>query len=66
MWRQVHKVELGPYAEFIISAYGAAVAIVAGLVLWVVLDGRQLQRTLEKAEVKGLMRRSARAGEGQA
>ena len=58
--------QLGPYAAFIVSAYGAALAIVAGLISWVVLDGRQLQRVLEQAEVKGLMRRSAREGEGQA
>jgi heme exporter protein D len=57
--------QLGPYAAFIVSAYGAALAIVAGLILWVVLDGRQLQRALEQAEIKGLTRRSARAGEGQ-
>jgi heme exporter protein D len=66
MLRQDHKMQLGPYAAFIVSAYGAALAIVAGLISWVVLDGRQLQRVLEQAEVKGLMRRSAREGEGQA
>ena len=58
--------ELGPYAAFIVSAYAAAVAIVAGLILWVVLERRQLQRMLEQAELKGWTRRSAREDEGEA
>ena len=57
--------QLGPYAAFIVSAYGAAIAIVSGLIFWVVLDGRRLQRVLEQAEVKGVTRRSAREDEGQ-
>jgi heme exporter protein D len=57
--------QLGPYAPFILSAYGAAVAIIAALVLWVVLDQRQLRRMLEEAEVKGLTRRSGQPVGGQ-
>jgi|tagenome__1003787_1003787.scaffolds.fasta_scaffold20935780_3 heme exporter protein D len=57
--------QLGPYAPFILSAYGAAVAIIAALVLWVVLDQRQLRRMLEEAEAKGLTRRSAQPVGGQ-
>ncbi|MET0537587.1 MAG: heme exporter protein CcmD [Xanthobacteraceae bacterium] len=65
MPRQDDNVELGPYAASIVSAYAAAVAIVAGLILWVVLDGRRLQRMLEQAEHKGWTRRSAREDEGE-
>jgi heme exporter protein D len=57
--------QLSPYAPFILSAYGAAVAIIAALVLWVVLDQRQLRRMLEEAEVKGLTRRSGQQVGGQ-
>jgi heme exporter protein D len=52
---------LGPHAAFIVIAYGAALAIVAGLVGWVVLDRRQLTRMLDVLEAQGLMRRSGRA-----
>jgi heme exporter protein D len=51
---------LGPYAPFILSAYGAAAAIVACLIVWVVLDRRQLRRMFEQAEMNGMSRRSAR------
>jgi len=54
--------DLGPHAAFIVTAYAAAVAIVAGLVLWVVLDRRHLTRTLEDVEAQGITRRSRRAG----
>jgi heme exporter protein CcmD len=66
MPRQDDNVELGLYAAFIVSAYAAAVGIVAGLILWVVLDRRKLQRMLEQAELKGWARRSAREDEGEA
>jgi heme exporter protein D len=66
MPRQDDNVELGPYAAFIVSAYAAAAAIVAGLILWVVLDRRQLQRMLEQAERKGWTRRSEREDEVEA
>jgi heme exporter protein D len=48
---------LGPYAPFILSAYGAAAAIVAGLIVWVVLDRRHLRRMFEQTEMKGMSRR---------
>jgi heme exporter protein D len=57
--------QLGPYAGFILSAYGAATAIVAGLIVWIVLDRRHLRRMFEQAEMKGMSRRSARDIEGQ-
>jgi heme exporter protein D len=51
---------LGPHAAFILTAYAAAIVIVAGLVAWVVLDRRQLTRSLDALEAQGFTRRSGR------
>jgi heme exporter protein D len=53
---------LGPHAAFIVTAYAAATAIVAGMIGWVLLDRRQLTRELDDLEARGVTRRS-RAGE---
>lgn len=50
----------GSYAIFIAGAYGAAVAIVAGLIAWIVLDRRHLIRSIRELEAKGMTRRSER------
>ena len=55
--------DLGPHAAFIVTAYAAAIAIVAGLIVWVVLDRRHLARLLDELEAQGVSRRSERAGE---
>jgi len=55
--------DLGPYAAFILTAYAAAIAIVAGLVAWVVLDRRHLVREIEELEAQGVSRRSERKAE---
>jgi heme exporter protein D len=52
---------LGPHAAFIVTAYATAIAIVAGLVVWVVLDRRHLTRMLAALEAQGVTRRSGRA-----
>ncbi len=49
---------LGPHAAFILSAYGAAIAIVAVLVLWVLVDRYRLRRAIEDLEAHGVTRRS--------
>jgi heme exporter protein D len=54
---------LGPHAAFIMSAYVVAIAIVAGLIVWVVLDRLQLTRMLDALEAQGLTRRSGRTNE---
>jgi heme exporter protein D len=54
---------LGPHAVFIVAAYAVAVVIVAGLIVWVVVDRRHLRRTLDELEEQGITRRSERAGE---
>ena len=51
---------LGPHAAFIITAYVAAIAIVAGLIAWIVLDRRHLSRILDDFEAQGISRRSTR------
>jgi heme exporter protein D len=53
--------QLGPHAAFIVTAYAAAIAIVAALVAWIVLDQRHLARLLEELEAQGVTRRSRRA-----
>jgi heme exporter protein D len=50
--------DLGPHAGFIVTAYVVAIAIVAGLIVWVVLDRRQLARAVDELEAKGVTRRS--------
>ena len=52
---------LGPHAAFIVTAYVAAIAIVAGLIGWIVLDRRRLSRILQDFDAQGISRRSARA-----
>ena len=53
--------DLGPHAGFIVTAYAAAIVIVAGLVVWVMLERRHLTRAVDDLEAKGITRRSERA-----
>ena len=53
---------LGDHGGFILAAYLAAVLVLAGLVVWIVLDGRMLRRRLADLEARGIRRRSARDG----
>jgi heme exporter protein D len=52
--------DLGPHAGFIVISYAAALTIVAGLIMWVMLDRRRLTRTVDELEAKGITRRSDR------
>jgi heme exporter protein D len=52
------SVALGPYAAFIVAAYLSALAIVAALVVWIMLDQRYLTRLIEDMEMRGMGRRS--------
>jgi heme exporter protein D len=51
--------DLGPHAGFILAAYAIALAVVAGLIAWVVLDHRAQLRVLDDLERAGVTRRSA-------
>lgn len=53
------------HAAYVIASYAVAVAAVAGLVLWVVGDGRARQRELKALEAAGIRRRSAEAPDGE-
>lgn len=55
--------DLGPHAGFIVAAYAVALAIVAGLIAWIVIDHRAQRRILEDLERAGVTRRSAAARE---
>lgn len=49
---------LGPYATFILLAYAVAVAIVSGMISWVLADYRAQRRILRDLEGRGVTRRS--------
>jgi heme exporter protein D len=49
--------DLGPHADFIVLAYGAAAVVVCGLVAWVLLDHREQKRMLADLEARGVSRR---------
>jgi heme exporter protein D len=49
---------LGPYATFILGAYGVATLIVLAMVAWVVIDNRRQARALADLEARGVTRRS--------
>jgi heme exporter protein D len=51
--------DLGPHAGFILAAYAIALAVVAGLIAWIVLDHRAQLRILNDLERAGVSRRSA-------
>jgi heme exporter protein D len=52
--------DLGPHAAFIWASYGVVTVVLAGLVAWLVLDGRRQQRRIEALEARGVRRRSTR------
>jgi heme exporter protein D len=49
-----------PY--FVAAAYGISAVVIAGLILWAVLDGRARRRDTVELEATGVRRRSARGG----
>jgi heme exporter protein D len=49
---------LGPHADFIVTAYAAAIVIVIGLTAWVWSDYRAQRRALAELERRGVKRRS--------
>jgi heme exporter protein D len=55
--------DLGPHWGFIVAAYAIALAVVASLIAWVVIDHRLQRRRLADLESRGVRRRSSPAGE---
>ena len=48
----------GPHAGFITASYGIAFIVLAILIGWIILDGRQQKRLLAELERRGVHRRS--------
>lgn len=53
---------LGPHADFIVTAYALTAIVVATLIAWVVLDYVAQRRLLGDLEERGITRRSQRSG----
>ena len=53
--------DLGPHAGFIWVSYGAALLLVAGLIVWAWAGEREQQQRLTDLERRGLRRRSSQA-----
>jgi heme exporter protein D len=49
---------LGPHAGFILAAYLVTAAVVLGLIVWVIVDGRAQARALADLDARGVRRRS--------
>jgi len=49
------------HGGFILAAYAVTVLVLAGMFLWIVLDGRAQKRRLAELEARGIRRRSAPA-----
>jgi len=50
--------DLGPHAAYIWAAYAVVAVVLAGLVAWLIADGRHQQRLLDELDARGVRRRS--------
>jgi heme exporter protein D len=50
--------DLGPHAAFIWAAYGVVAVVLAGLIAWLVQDGKRHAARLAELEAQGIRRRS--------
>jgi heme exporter protein D len=53
----MNHMDLGPHAPFIWATYISAALVLAGLVAWLVLDGRRQQHLADELEARGVRRR---------
>jgi heme exporter protein D len=53
-------VNLGQHASFIFAAYAVALVVVAGLIVWVIVDSRAQKRMLADLEARGIRRAGER------
>jgi heme exporter protein D len=51
---------LGNHGGFIVAAYLATIIVLAGMIVWIVFDGRALKQRLADLEARGIRRRSAK------
>ncbi|MBN8994160.1 MAG: heme exporter protein CcmD [Rhizobiales bacterium] len=51
--------ELSYHGGFILAAYAVTAVVLAGMLLWMLLDGRAQKRRLAELEARGVRRRSA-------
>lgn len=49
---------LGPYAAYIIASYVITAVVIAGLIAWLIVDGRRQAHALAMLEARGVKRRS--------
>lgn len=52
--------DLGQHAAYIWASYAIVAAVIAGLIVWLVADGRRYQRLIDELEARGVRRSSAR------
>lgn len=52
--------DLGKHAVFIWASYAAVFGVVAGLLVWLWLDGRRQRAALADLERRGIRRRSSK------
>lgn len=50
--------DLGPHAQFVWAAYGAAIVVLAALLTWLGWQGARYQKQLADLEARGVRRRS--------
>ncbi len=50
---------LGPHAAFIWLSYASVGLTIAGLIAWLVVDGRRHEKRLAELEARGVRRRSS-------
>ncbi len=55
--------DLGPHAAYIWASYATVALVLAGLVGWLLFDGRRQQQLISELETRGVRRRSGRGGD---
>ncbi|SES37510.1 heme exporter protein CcmD [Rhizobium sp. NFR03] len=53
---------MSAHMGYVVASYGAALVVVASLIVWVALDARARRRELRALEDAGIRRRSSGAG----
>ena len=56
--------DLGPHATYLWASFGVVAFVLAGLVAWLIADGRHQQRLLDELDARGVKRRSGSSRQG--